>query len=299
MKVARRAPATPISMVMKMPPGSFPGMMSLANAPTIRPMIASHNRLNMIASWFAWKTAMPRCRAQGVCARCVGYFGLPRPLLDFGQVLGRLPVQSSQQLGGGGGSWYCLVENNGVGGNSFAIKILIGVVVGAQSGTGQRDSGKETACARVGQDLGPQSYIRLRGGIAANRAGCRRGVSTDLNFALKYVCGRSRAHEQEDEIGSLSTQLKSEARAFQSHHAGRTPGTAKVPATAASQHAATVAGSDNEGGLEDGRQYDYAIRFVDHTLRDVVGNVHNFGNYSTRGHHSIRFLVLSKRGQNH
>src|ERR1700733_992072 len=299
MKVAKRAPATPISMVMKMPPGSFPGMMSLANAPTIRPMIASHNRLNMVSSWFTWKTAMARCRAQGFCARRVGYFDLTPVLLDFGQVLGRLPVEGPQQRGGGGGSWYCLVEDNGVGGNGFAIKILIGVVVGAQCGTGQRDPGEETACARVGKNLSPQGYIRLRGSIAANRAGCRRGVSTDLNLALKYVCGRGRAHEQENEIGSLSTQLKSEARAFQSHHARGTPGTAKVPATAASQHTATVACSDNEGGLEDGGQHDYAIRFIDHTLRDVVGNVHNFGNYSTRGHDSIRFLILSKCGQNH
>src|SRR5580700_5894011 len=99
MKVARRAPATPISMVMKMPPGSFPGMISLANAPTIRPMIASHNRLNMISSWFAWKTAMARCRAQEFCARRVGYLGLTPVLLFFGQVLGRLAVESAQQLG--------------------------------------------------------------------------------------------------------------------------------------------------------------------------------------------------------
>src|ERR1700722_7327484 len=172
-------------MVMKIPPGSFPGMMSLASAPTMRPMIASHNRLNMISSWFAWKTAMARCRAQGFCARLVGYFGVAPVLLLFGQVLGRLAVQSPQQLGGGGGNWYSLVKNNGLGGDVLPVKPLIAVVVGAQSGAGQRDTGEETACTRVGKDLRAHGHVRFRGGIAANGAGCRRGVSTDLDFALK------------------------------------------------------------------------------------------------------------------
>ena len=89
------------------------------------------------------------------------------------------------------------------------------------------------------------------------------------------------------------------ARAFKSHHRWRTPGTAKVPATAAGQYPTAVAASDNEGGLEHGRQYNYAVRFVDHALRNIVGNVHDLGNYRTRRHDSIRFLVLPKNGQNH
>lgn len=38
---ARSAPAMPSSMVMMIPPGSFPGIINLAIAPTIKPMMAS------------------------------------------------------------------------------------------------------------------------------------------------------------------------------------------------------------------------------------------------------------------
>jgi hypothetical protein len=39
---ARKAPATPSSIVMKIPPGSRPGMRNFAIAPTTRPMIRVH-----------------------------------------------------------------------------------------------------------------------------------------------------------------------------------------------------------------------------------------------------------------
>src|ERR1700722_707930 len=46
-KVPRKEPAMPMSIVIQMPPGSFPGMMSLAMAPTTSPMIAVHNKENI------------------------------------------------------------------------------------------------------------------------------------------------------------------------------------------------------------------------------------------------------------
>ncbi len=80
---------------------------------------------------------------------------------------------------------------------------------------------------------------------------------------------------------------------------GALQGPLKVPATAASHHSAAVAAADNKGGLEDGRQHDDTIRFINHALRNVVRNVHDLGNYSSRGLYSILFLILSKNGQNH
>ncbi len=118
-----------------------------------------------------------------------------------------------------------------------------------------------------------------------------------LTLLLENVRGGGRAHEQEDEICGLATQLKSEARAFKSHHGRRAPGTAKVRATAASHHATTVAATHDKGCLQDGRQHHHTIRLIDYALRNVIGNVHDFGNYSSRGLYSIRFLVLPKTGR--
>src|SRR5262249_47597903 len=42
-----KEPATPIPIVMRQPPGSFPGTMSFAIAPTISPIIKVPRRLNM------------------------------------------------------------------------------------------------------------------------------------------------------------------------------------------------------------------------------------------------------------
>src|SRR5690242_670772 len=44
MSVPKKEPATPRSIVTMMPPGSFPGMISLATAPTISPIINVHMR---------------------------------------------------------------------------------------------------------------------------------------------------------------------------------------------------------------------------------------------------------------
>src|SRR5918995_3937678 len=48
-KPASRAPATPISMVTKNPPGSLPGIRNLAIAPTTNPMIKVH-RIHIVPS---------------------------------------------------------------------------------------------------------------------------------------------------------------------------------------------------------------------------------------------------------
>src|SRR4051812_23786037 len=46
--VATKEPATPRAIVIQMPPGSFPGMNSLAKAPTIRPMISAPIKENIV-----------------------------------------------------------------------------------------------------------------------------------------------------------------------------------------------------------------------------------------------------------
>ena len=62
--------ATPISIVMKMPPGSLPGMMSLARAPTTRPTI-SIQRICMVVRSFLDSND---CHARA--SSCTGTYGL-------------------------------------------------------------------------------------------------------------------------------------------------------------------------------------------------------------------------------
>ena len=58
-------------------------------------------------------------------------------------------------------------------------------------------------------------------------------------------------------------------------------------------------GLADKGGLDDGRQHDDTICFIDNALRNVVRKVHDLGNYSSRTLYSIFFLILTKNGQNH
>jgi len=51
MKYARKEPAMPMRAVTKHPPGSLPGTISLANAPTIKPMMRAPIRLNTAKSF--------------------------------------------------------------------------------------------------------------------------------------------------------------------------------------------------------------------------------------------------------
>src|SRR4051812_8589198 len=65
-KPAKSAPATPMSMVTMIPPGSRPGMMSLAIAPTTNPMIKVHR--NPIVPSTRW-TEDIRIPGPGICER--------------------------------------------------------------------------------------------------------------------------------------------------------------------------------------------------------------------------------------
>src|ERR1700728_4053367 len=101
----------------------------------------------------------------------------------LGQVVGRMLVQRAQQECCGRRSRHYLVEDNCLSRHVFPVRTLVGIIVWTQSGTGQRETGEETARAKVGEDLCPHGDIRLSGGIPANRPGRRGGVPTDLDLA--------------------------------------------------------------------------------------------------------------------
>src|SRR5262245_29942831 len=57
-KLATNAPATPSPIVIQMPPGSLPGMTSLASAPAMRPTRAV--QIRFMEPSFSWATGKPR-----------------------------------------------------------------------------------------------------------------------------------------------------------------------------------------------------------------------------------------------
>src|SRR4051812_29143042 len=92
-KAPRNAPATPMSMVTMTPPGSRPGMMSLATTPTIRPNM-SVQRMFIVTLLDLRVHALA---GEGSKFRAIGRRGADRrrrTILEYLQIAGVLRVLS-------------------------------------------------------------------------------------------------------------------------------------------------------------------------------------------------------------
>ena len=135
---------------------------------------------------------------------------------------------------------------------------------------------KALACAGIAQHFGAKGNVRLRGSAAANGACGDRGITTELHFAAQNGVSAASIHDEEHEVRGFSADLKTNAAALKRHHGRRAPRTVEMLTGAARHHAASVAATDNKGGFQNGWENDDAFCFVDETLRNVVGNIHNF-----------------------
>ena len=68
-------------------------------------------------------------------------------------------LQRGEQVLGTGGHWLGLVEDDGLGADFFAVEVLVGSVVGAESGTCEGDPGEDSTRTRVGKYLGAHGDI--------------------------------------------------------------------------------------------------------------------------------------------
>ena len=105
----------------------------------------------------------------------------------------------------------------------FPVNAGVGVVVGANGGTSERDSREEAARARIGQDFSAHSDVGFGGSIASNRASGGRRVSAKLHFALEDGMGSAIVHNEKDEVGGLAANLKSDAAALNTHRSRSAP----------------------------------------------------------------------------
>src|SRR5690242_20004712 len=82
-----------------------------------------------------------------------------------------------------------------------------------------------------------------------------------------------RAVYEEDEIGGLSAELKSDIGTFKGKHGGRAPSAGEVLAGAARHGATPVASADADGQLFHRWDHDHAFGAVKDGLGDIVRNV--------------------------
>ena len=96
-----------------------------------------------------------------------------------------------------------------------AVEPLVGVTVGLDGRSLQRDAGKQAACSRIAENLGPQIQVGRRFSIAPDRSDDRRGVATKLEFVLQQLFQAAAIHDHENQIHRLTTDLQAEAAAGQ------------------------------------------------------------------------------------
>src|SRR6516225_7757764 len=182
----------------------------------------------------------------------------------------------------------------------FAVKTLVRVIVRAERGALQRYAGKQTARTRIRQHFRSQSHVCGGRSRSSHRPCSCRGIGAEFYFAAQDRACATLVHDKQHEVSSLSADLKPETAAFERHHRRRTPGTAKVVAGTAGHDAAAVACTHYKRRLENGRQDDHAIRFVDQILRNIIGDIHNlFRNFASVSDAVSFFCVVVRSAKRH
>jgi len=80
-----------------------------------------------------------------------------------------------------------------------------------------------------------------------------------------------RVHDQKNVVGGLAANLEAKASAFECVHRWRAPGSSSILTGAADHHATAVAGTYNEGSLEDRGNHDYATGLVEQIVGNALG----------------------------
>src|SRR5215472_5304620 len=167
------------------------------------------------------------------------------------------------------------------GGNVTSVDAAIGIFIGTEGGAFERNAGKNAASAGIAEHLGSHVGVGFRGSGATLGPGCNRSVAAELDFAVKQAFGTAIVHDQNDEIGGFSSDLKTEAAAFECIHGGSAPGSVIILAGAANHDPASVTAAGDECSFQDRGHNHNTAGFVEDVLRNVVGNVENFLNDRT------------------
>src|ERR1700733_5197777 len=113
-----------------------------------------------------------------------------------------------------------MLEDNLLCCQIFPVEILVRFIIDSQSRTLERYTGKKSTGARVREDLRPHGNVRFGGSVTSHRTSGSGGICAELYLAGEDCVGRSRAHQQQDEVGRLCTNLQTEASTLERHHCG-------------------------------------------------------------------------------
>ncbi len=100
--------------------------------------------------------------------------------------------------------------------------------------------------------------------LPSNRAGGGTRIAADLELRIQQLVHAVVIHDQHDQVGCLTTDLRAPVAAGCDEERRRAP----AVAGATSRYAASVFGTKNESALEHRWNYGNALRVVEHFLRD-------------------------------
>src|SRR5271163_3334258 len=143
-----------------------------------------------------------------------------------------------------------------------SINVGTGVIVRANRGAFERNSSKNSLCARIAENLSAHPSICIRGSCTSLGACGNGSIASQLYLAAEDGIHAAAVHNQQDQVRSFSADLKADARAFKSVHRRGSPSSAEVLAGAANHRAASVFSADSERQFLDGRNYDDAFGLV-------------------------------------
>jgi hypothetical protein len=218
--------------------------------------------------------------------------------LGIRQVPGRSFLESGKQELAGRGRRNFVLHHDVLGGDIAAIEMIVGAAVRAQRGAFERDAGKKSASARVGEDFGVHGDIGGGFRIAPFGSGRSRGVAAELDLATQQGAGAMRIHYEENEVRGFPADLKADAGAFQRVHGRRSPRSLESGPAAAGHGAAANVGAHAEGQLLDGRKHNHAFSAVQHRLGQIVRDVQDLHQDFAGVLETVLLVFLGLRGDN-
>ena len=187
-----------------------------------------------------------------------------------GGVFRQCPVQGRCRGRGG----HSAVDQDFTGGNFVPVKVPVIVPILLDHRPLKRHSCKQTARPRVAKNLSVKLSVRCAFRGASHRSGRYGNVPAQLYTVLNELSRARLIPDNENHVGSLTADLKSEASATQCEHRRRPPRTVSVPA--AHQNPASVCSPHQKGALDLRRNDAHTHSLLEQIMRySPVRSLHN------------------------
>src|SRR5258708_5244923 len=140
-------------------------------------------------------------------------------------------------------------QNDFCGACGFAVELAICIFVGPERRAIERYARKNTSRAGVAQKLRTHVSIRISRSRTSLRSSGDRCVRSQLHLGAQQAASATVVHHEKNEIGGFSTNLQTNAAAFQRIHGRCAPRTGEVLTGATYHRAATVAAANDNAAF--------------------------------------------------